>query len=43
MQTTQNREALILGMELDLDLWQKLYYKTQKESFRRRLRAIKYL
>jgi len=43
MKPTQNREALILGMDLDLDLWQKLYYKTQKESLRRRLRAIKYL
>jgi hypothetical protein len=29
--------------QLDLDLWQKLYYKYQKDYVRKRLLAIKYL
>jgi transposase len=30
-------------MELDLELWQKLYYKTKQQYLRNRLIAIKYL
>lgn len=39
----QNRDVLILSMDLDLELWQKLYNNTQQEYLRKRLRAIKYL
>ena len=39
----QSRDVLILGMDLDLELWQKVYYKTKQEYLRKRLMAIKYL
>ena len=38
-----NRTLQLGDRQLDLDLWQKLYYKHQKEYQRQRLWAIKYL
>jgi hypothetical protein len=39
----QNRTLQLSDRQLDLDLWQKLYYKHQKQYTRQRLLAIKYL
>ncbi|MBR8838790.1 MAG: IS630 family transposase [Stigonema ocellatum SAG 48.90 = DSM 106950] len=38
-----NRTFQLETRQLDLDLWQKLYYKYQKDYVRKRLLAIKYL
>ena len=38
-----NRTFQLCDRQLDLDLWQKLYYKHQQEYLRQRLLAIKYL
>lgn len=38
-----NRTFQLEITSLDLDLWQKLYYKHQQEYIRKRLLAIKYL
>jgi hypothetical protein len=38
-----NRTLQLGERQLDLELWQKLYYKHQKEYLRKRLLAIKYL
>jgi hypothetical protein len=38
-----NRTFRLGDRQLDLELWQKLYYKCQKEYLRKRLLAIKYL
>jgi transposase len=38
-----NRTFLLEITSLDLDLWQKLYYKHQQEYIRKKLLAIKYL
>jgi transposase len=38
-----NRTFQLGEQELDLELWQKLYYKHQQEYLRKRLLAIKYL
>ena len=38
-----NRSFRLETYKLDLDLWQKLYYKHQQEYLRKRLMAIKYL
>ncbi|MDF5729730.1 MAG: helix-turn-helix domain-containing protein [Rhizonema sp. PD38] len=40
---TRNRTFQLCDNQLDLDLWQKLYYKHQKDYVRKRLLAIKYL
>lgn len=39
----RNRTFQLGDRQLDLDLWQKLYYKYQKDYVRKRLLAIKYL
>ena len=39
----RNRTFQLGDRQLDLDLWQKLYYKNQKDYVRKRLLAIKYL
>ena len=39
----RNRTLQLSDRQLDLDLWQKLYYKHQKQYTRQRLLAIKYL
>jgi transposase len=39
----RNRTFRLCDRQLDLDLWQKLYYKYQKDYVRKRLLAIKYL
>ncbi|MBW4616161.1 MAG: hypothetical protein KME21_23380 [Desmonostoc vinosum HA7617-LM4] len=39
----RNRTLQLSARQLDLDLWQKLYYKHQKQYTRQRLLAIKYL
>lgn len=36
-----NRTEIFRAYELDLELWQKLYYSHQQEYLRKRLRAIK--
>ena len=36
-----NRTEIFRAYELDLELWQKLYYSDQQEYLRKRLRAIK--
>jgi hypothetical protein len=38
-----NRTFRLGDPQLDLELWQKLYYKCQQEYLRKRLLAIKYL
>lgn len=38
-----NRTFQLNERQLDLELWQKLYYKHQQEYLRKRLLAIKYL
>jgi hypothetical protein len=38
-----NRTSELGERQLDLDVWQKLYYKEQKQYRRQRLLAIKYL
>ena len=38
-----NRTFRLGDRQLDLELWQKLYYKCQQEYLRKRLLAIKYL
>lgn len=38
-----SRTEQLRGKELDLETWQKLYYKHQQEYMRKRLLAIKYL
>lgn len=38
-----NRTFQLGEQQLDLELWQKLYYKHQQEYLRKRLLAIKYL
>lgn len=38
-----NRTQKLRKEKLDLDLWQKLYYKNQQEYLRKRLLAIRYL
>lgn len=38
-----NRTFQLGERQLDLELWQKLYYKYQQEYVRKRLLAIKYL
>ena len=40
---TKNRTERFHEIELDVEQWQKLYYKHQKEYIRRRLSAIKHL
>ena len=42
-QLSQNRTFRLCDRQLDLDLWQKLYYNNQKEYLRKRLLAIRYL
>ena len=43
VELTKNRTERFHEIELDMDLWQKLYYKHQKDYIRRRLSAIKHL
>ena len=43
VELTKNRTERFHEITLDLELWQKLYYKHQKEYIRRRLSAIKHL
>ena len=38
-----NRTFRLGNRQLDLELWQNLYYKCQQEYLRKRLLAIKYL
>ena len=38
-----NKTFRLGDRQLDLELWQKLYYKCQQEYLRKRLLAIKYL
>lgn len=38
-----NRTFRLGDRQLDLELWQNLYYKCQQEYLRKRLLAIKYL
>lgn len=38
-----NKPFQLSVRQLDLDLWQKLYYKHQQQYIRQRLLAIKYL
>ena len=38
-----NRTLQLSDRQLDWDLWQKLYYKNQKQYLRKRLLAIRYL
>lgn len=43
MKSTLNRTEQLEAIELDLETWQKLYYKHQQDYIRRRLLAIKHL
>ena len=40
---SKNRTEQFRDIELDLEAWQKLYYKYQQDYIRQRLSAIKYL
>lgn len=40
---SQNRTFRLCDRQLNMELWQKLYYKSQQEYLRKRLLAIKYL
>ena len=43
METSKNRTEQFREIELDLEAWQKLYYKHQQDYIRKRLSAIKHL
>ena len=42
-QLCDRRSRLLADRQLNLELWQKFYYKHQQEYLRKRLLAIKYL
>ena len=43
IKASRNRTFRLCDRQLNIELWQKLYYKHQKEYLRKRLLAIKYL
>jgi len=43
VELSRNRTEQLRDIELDLEAWQKLYYKYQQDYIRKRLSAIKYL
>lgn len=43
IEVSRNRTELLQDLGLDLEAWQKLYYKHQQDYIRNRLLAIKYL
>ena len=43
MEPTLNRTEQLKAIGLNLETWQKLYYKHQQDYIRRRLLAIKYI
>ena len=43
VETSKNRTERLQETQLDLEVWQKLYYKHQQDYIRKRLLALKYL
>lgn len=43
MEISKNRTEKLRAIDLDLEVWQKLYYKYQQDYIRKRLSAIKWV